>query len=53
VTWALSVCENVNVSIDSQATIVNDAIDAFLAESDPKSMDPIAFRGARYDAGLA
>ncbi len=42
-----------DVSSDSQTKTVNDAIDALLAEHDPRSMDPIAFRGARYDAGLA
>ena len=38
---------------DADTTLVNEALDAFLAEHDPTTMDDIAFRGARYDAGLA
>jgi alkylation response protein AidB-like acyl-CoA dehydrogenase len=32
---------------------VEAAVEAFLAEHDPATMDNTAFRGARYDAGLA
>ena len=38
---------------DSETALVTETIDAFLAEHDPTQMDNIAFRGARYDAGLA
>ena len=38
---------------DSQRERVESAIDALLAQYDPKSVDDRAFRGARYDAGLA
>ena len=37
----------------NDATVLDSAIDAFLAENDPKAMDNIAFRGARFDHGLA
>ena len=37
----------------SDAQRVEDAVDAFLAEHDPKALDKVAFRGAMYDAGLA
>jgi alkylation response protein AidB-like acyl-CoA dehydrogenase len=37
----------------SDDTLVAEAIDSFLAANDPKAMDNVAFRGARYDAGLA
>ncbi len=39
--------------LDPEAQRVNDAIDALLAEHDPKTMDDIEFRGAQFDAGLA
>jgi alkylation response protein AidB-like acyl-CoA dehydrogenase len=38
---------------DSARSTVEAALDAFLAANDPKAMDNIAFRGARFDAGLA
>ena len=38
---------------DSQRERVESAIDALLAEFDPKSVDDRTFRGARYDMGLA
>ena len=38
---------------DTARATVEAALDAFLAENDPKKMDNIAFRGARFDAGLA
>ena len=38
---------------DAQEAAVVAALDAFLAANDPRSMDAIAFRGARFDAGLA
>ena len=46
------VCETVGVN-SNDATVLDSAIDAFLAENDPKAMDNIAFRGARFDHGLA
>lgn len=33
--------------------IVDQALDALLAQHDPKKLDDITFRGARFDAGLA
>ena len=38
---------------DADTALVTEAIDALLAEHDPTAMDDVAFRGARYDAGLA
>ncbi|MEY3567049.1 MAG: hypothetical protein RLZ19_1063, partial [Actinomycetota bacterium] len=38
---------------DSARATVEAALDAFLATNDPTKMDNIAFRGARFDAGLA
>jgi alkylation response protein AidB-like acyl-CoA dehydrogenase len=38
---------------DADLTRVNTAIDGLLAEADPAAMDPIEFRGLRYDRGLA
>ena len=35
------------------AALVQERIDQLLAEHDPRSADPVAFRGAQYDAGLA
>ena len=40
-------------STDPETARVEAALDALLAAHDPKTMDNIAFRGARYDAGLA
>ncbi len=37
----------------AQEAELNAAIDAFLAANDPAKMDAFAFRGARFDAGLA
>ena len=37
----------------TEAERVTTAVDALLAEHDPRSMDKVAFRGALYDAGLA
>ncbi|MCU1504302.1 MAG: putative acyl-CoA dehydrogenase [Ilumatobacteraceae bacterium] len=38
---------------DAEAAKVDAAIDALLAAHDPRTTDPIAFRGARYDHGVA
>ncbi|CAB4580499.1 unannotated protein [freshwater metagenome] len=38
---------------DSARATVETALDTFLATNDPTKMDNIAFRGARFDAGLA
>ena len=40
-------------SPSAQEAELNAAIDAFLAANDPAKMDAFAFRGARFDAGLA
>jgi alkylation response protein AidB-like acyl-CoA dehydrogenase len=40
-------------STDPETRRVSEAIDALLAEHDPETTDNVAFRGARYDAGLA
>ena len=40
-------------SSDAQRALVEQAIDDLLATHDPRQMDNHAFRGARYDAGLA
>ena len=40
-------------STDPETRKVEEALDALLAAHDPKSVDNVAFRGARYDAGLA
>jgi alkylation response protein AidB-like acyl-CoA dehydrogenase len=40
-------------STDTARESVVAAVDQFLATNDPKTMDNIAFRGARYDHGLA
>jgi alkylation response protein AidB-like acyl-CoA dehydrogenase len=40
-------------STDPETRQVTEAIDALLAANDPTAMDNVAFRGARYDAGLA
>ncbi len=37
----------------NEETHVNDLINTFLGSNDPKKMDNIAFRAARFDAGLA
>ncbi len=38
---------------DPETRRVDDAIDALLAEHDPKAMGDVEFRGAQFDAGLA
>ena len=40
-------------SVDTAKATVESALDALLATNDPKKMDNVAFRGARYDHGLA
>ncbi len=47
------VCDNPGVPTDPQLQQVDDAVDALLAGHDPTTTDNVAFRGARYDAGLA
>jgi alkylation response protein AidB-like acyl-CoA dehydrogenase len=42
-----------DTSRDAEARRVAEALDALLAAHDPRATDPVAFRGARYDAGLA
>jgi pimeloyl-ACP methyl ester carboxylesterase len=42
-----------STSTDAQLARVEAALQQLLAANDPKTMDNIAFRGARYDAGLA
>jgi alkylation response protein AidB-like acyl-CoA dehydrogenase len=42
-----------STATSSEIEIVEQALDALLAEFDPKKVDDIAFRGARFDAGLA
>ena len=37
----------------SEETLVADAVDALLADNDPKEMSYEAFRGAQFDHGLA
>ncbi len=38
---------------DAETAKVLEALDTFLAAHDPSATDPVEFRGARYDAGLA
>jgi alkylation response protein AidB-like acyl-CoA dehydrogenase len=40
-------------TLDAETRRVADAVEALLAEHDPRATDPVALRGARYDAGLA
>jgi len=42
-----------STATSSDIEIVEQALDALLAEFDPKKVDDITFRGARFDAGLA
>jgi alkylation response protein AidB-like acyl-CoA dehydrogenase len=49
----MTMTETSPAALDAEAQRINDAIDALLAEHDPKTEDNLAFRGARYDAGLA
>ena len=41
------------ITTDDETKLVDETIDALLAEHDPKTMDDLTFRGLRYDAGLA
>jgi alkylation response protein AidB-like acyl-CoA dehydrogenase len=41
------------IETDPDTTRVNDALDVLLAANDPAQLDDIAFRGARFDHGLA
>jgi alkylation response protein AidB-like acyl-CoA dehydrogenase len=41
------------VTSDEDEARVDAAVDALLAEVDPRGVEPVAFRGAQYDAGLA
>ena len=41
------------LSTDSDTDLVEAAIATFLEANDPKKMDNVSFRGARFDAGLA
>ena len=40
-------------TVDAATQQIEEALDAFLASNDPSNMDNVAFRGARFDAGLA
>ncbi|MEN9553485.1 MAG: hypothetical protein RLY24_1080 [Actinomycetota bacterium] len=42
-----------SLQTENDITLVDQALDALLAECDPKKVDDITFRGARFDAGLA
>jgi alkylation response protein AidB-like acyl-CoA dehydrogenase len=42
-----------DLALDADARRVEEAVDALLADVDPKGMDPREFRGHRYDRGLA
>jgi alkylation response protein AidB-like acyl-CoA dehydrogenase len=42
-----------STSPDPETRRIDDAIDAFLADHDPKEMRDVEFRGAQFDAGLA
>lgn len=42
-----------SATIDAETAKVHAALDALLAAHDPSTTDPVEFRGARYDAGLA
>ena len=45
--------DTLDAPVDAEAAQVDEAIDAFLAAHDVTAMDPVEYRGARYDAGLA
>jgi alkylation response protein AidB-like acyl-CoA dehydrogenase len=45
--------DTLDAPVDAEAAQVDAAIDAFLADHDVAGMDPMEYRGARYDAGLA
>ena len=42
-----------SLQTENDIALVDQALDALLAEHDPKKLDDITFRGARFDAGLA
>jgi len=42
-----------SLQTENDVALVDQALDALLAECDPKKVDDITFRGARFDAGLA
>ena len=42
-----------SITTSSDTSLVDQALDALLAEYDPKKVDDVTFRGARFDAGLA
>ena len=42
-----------SLQTENDIALVDQALDALLAECDPKKVDDITFRGARFDAGLA
>ena len=44
---------DVQTATDAQEARVLEALDAFLAATDPKTTDGVAFRAARFDHGLA
>ena len=46
-------CATISAMSDAELAKVAAAIDGLLAANDPESMGNVAFRGARYDAGLA
>ncbi len=41
------------VDSDAETALIDETLDRFLSEHDVTGMDPIHFRGLRYDAGLA
>jgi alkylation response protein AidB-like acyl-CoA dehydrogenase len=42
-----------SLSTDAQIATVEAALATFLVANDPRAMDPVAYRAARFDAGLA
>ncbi len=42
-----------SLQTENDIALVDQALDALLAECDPKKVDDVTFRGARFDAGLA
>jgi alkylation response protein AidB-like acyl-CoA dehydrogenase len=45
--------DTLDAGVDAEAARLDDAIDAFLDAHDVQGMDPVEYRGARYDEGLA
>lgn len=41
------------IATDAETRLVQETLEALLAAHDPRTTDPVEFRGARYDAGLA